>query len=883
MPATRTKQLRLFSLLLMLAMTVAALPTLGSPPVAHAATTNVLRWNHNDSVTSNFFVVGIDPKNPGVETRLDYFKFLIVEDNVGNNTQPRDTGCDKATNPNYPAGCDWTSIKTQTGYAPIVTQGRSQDFDADGIFAPGINLPDGNYMISVIPDVDPTGTNPDATNYKIDGTWFTMPLQEGEQVVVKLNTYDLPTATLRAVVFNDNRSTNGQPDLPAEMGITGTPGAAGEPGEQPGLAGFRVTVNDTLGEITTDVFGNPICSTYPNTNTDGSPNTDEPGPQQLNGCLYSSDGTAPDLGDPTNSPLLAGQVAIPNMGPNRYTMLATPPDGETWIQTATLEGNHDWDVWVQEGSTGYDTEFAIASEPFPWVPFGFVQPTANPELGLDPAATGGIRGSVAAVTVYTPGVGGIPYSGSIWAGLQGAKYDKPIENPWVAISDLNNGDQTVWVGTGDANGDFYVPHVPDGTYQISWWDFDQLYLLDWQQVEVKNGQITDVGQLHLTAWYSQLKGRVCSDINYDGICQDTEPGIDAFPLAVKRRTNSVIDRGSNGAVTDSFGNYAMDSVYPLTAWLVIEAYSDTYYTTGVSFWADNNPLDPAKIDGVGGDDITMAECVAEGHCIAGAGVDVNYLSIIGQNGYLNWAVQRYNALPFPRRDTNNELIPQNGGIVGTVSYDTTRNELNPRELAVENWQVGIPGLTVDMYRPVSCAGYTLQPGETCVQNPTGPGSYVADSTGALKQGVLLNQTVTESWVRPQDCVARGPDGTPLDPGFFQALPLNDGAGRDCVEGPMVGIQFGSEYAAVDGNYGFTEGCSVAQGAYNPTTEVCADGNAPKALTAGDYLVKVNVPDDDYSGRPIYTPTREEDINVFTGDHYTPQVALPPARRLSSAR
>ncbi|MBX0329237.1 hypothetical protein K2Z83_16305 [Oscillochloris sp. ZM17-4] len=849
MPATRTKQLRLFSLLLMLAMAVAALPSLGSPPVAHAATTNLLKWdravttnpNLNDP-TVNFIVEGIDPKHPNANpVRLPDFQFLIVEDNVGNNTQSRDL-CAKATNPDYPAGCDWTSIKTQSGYAPIVTQGSAADFDANGVFAGGIGfpngLPAGNYMISVT-----------AAGYKIDGAWFTMPLQEGEQVVVQMNTYDLPTATLRAVVFNDNRSTNGQPDLPAEMGITGTPGAPGEAGDQPGLAGLRLTVNDTLGEITNDVFGNPICSTYPTLNSDGSPNTDEPGPQQLNGCLYSSDGTAPDLGDPANSPLLAGQVAIPNMGPNRYTMLATPPDGQTWIQTATLEGNHDWDVWVQEGSTGYDTEFAVAGEPFPWVPFGFVQPTANPQNGIAPAATGGIKGSVMAVTVYTPGVGGIPYSGSIWAGLSGAKEDKPIENPWVAISDLNNGDQTVWVGQGDAQGNFYVPHVPDGTYQISWWDTDQLYLLDWQQVDVKNGQITDVGQLHLTAWYAHLSGRVCSDTNYDGYCQDTEPGLSGFPLAVKRRTNSVIDRGNQGAVTDATGNYVMDSVYPLTAWIVIEAYSDTYYTTGATYWADNSPLsnpnDPTSY--------------VKSH-IDGAGVDVNFLTIIGQNGHLDWAVQRYNALPFAKYvpGTNNTVeVPHNGGIVGTVSYDTTRNELNPRELAVENWQVGIPGLTVNLYKPVSCVGYTLQPGERCVANPTGSGSYVALADGSLKHGPLLNTTDTESWVRPTDCVARGPDGAPLDPGFFQALPLNDGAGRDCVEGPMVGTQFGTEYAAVDGNYGFTED---------------ANGNP---LLAGDYLVEVEIPNDPYSGRPIYTPTREEDINVFTGDSYTPQAA-PPA-------
>ena len=36
------------------------------------------------------------------------------------------------------------------------------------------------------------------------------------------------------------------------------------------------------------------------------------------------------------------------------------------------------------------------------------------------------------------------------------------------------------------------------------------------------------------------------------------------------------------------------------------------------------------------------------------------------------------------------IDPRNGGIVGTVSYDTTRNELDPRYAAVEDWQPGVP-------------------------------------------------------------------------------------------------------------------------------------------------------------------------------------------------
>ena len=53
----------------------------------------------------------------------------------------------------------------------------------------------------------------------------------------------------------------------------------------------------------------------------------------------------------------------------------TPPDGETWIQTTTLEGNHDYDAWIMEGDTGYDTTFTSGASAVPLPIFGYVQPT----------------------------------------------------------------------------------------------------------------------------------------------------------------------------------------------------------------------------------------------------------------------------------------------------------------------------------------------------------------------------------------------------------------------------------------------------------------------------------------------------------------------------
>ena len=113
--------------------------------------------------------------------------------------------------------------------SPIFTQG-----DQDDLAAGLTNVPDGRYLISVLAD-----------GYKLDGEHFTMPLADDAKVVVRMQPPPLPDATIQAAVFEDISPVNGAPDLPAEHG----------------LAGFSGVVRDTLGEVTTDVYGAPLCGT----------------------------------------------------------------------------------------------------------------------------------------------------------------------------------------------------------------------------------------------------------------------------------------------------------------------------------------------------------------------------------------------------------------------------------------------------------------------------------------------------------------------------------------------------------------------------------------------------------------------------------------------
>jgi hypothetical protein len=240
---------------------------------------------------------------------------------------------------------------------------------------------------------------------------------------------------------------NGQPDEPAESG----------------LAGFSATLSDVFGLVSTDVFGNPICTIYQHDSAGKvilDPGTGKPVIQTVGGaCLSDAN----------------GDVFIPNMGPNRYTALVAAPKGQTWYQTTTLEGNIDFDTWVMENSSGYDTEMTVGSEPFPPTFFGFVKATSLPAASL----TGEVKGVVAAMKNYVPGVGGLTAGGTIWGGFAGAKIDKVIPHPLLALSSLTQGDQAVYVGVGDLNGAFDIKNVPDGDYVLTTWDAPISYLLDY--------------------------------------------------------------------------------------------------------------------------------------------------------------------------------------------------------------------------------------------------------------------------------------------------------------------------------------------------------------------------------------------------------------------
>jgi hypothetical protein len=777
------------------------------------------------------------------------YQYIINFDNTGTTTQRSaapGSGC-SPQDAGYPDTCDWVSIAGVKSSSPILTQGDESDF------ASGLSLPEGKYLISVLAD-----------GYKIDGAHFSVPLADPGLVTVKMQPYDLPDATIQAEVFEDVAPTNSAPDVPAERG----------------LAGFTGHIADYIDEVTTDVYGDPLCGNNHCVSkcyaVDGGVDIgivnpiDEAGRCPFRDELPANAETVDTHVLISADAVIEGKLIIPNLGPNRYALSIVKPNGTDWVQTTTLEGNHDWDAWVMEGATGLDTEFVVAGEPFPATFFGYVKPTNSMASG-----DGEIKGTALAVSAYIPPVGGIGGE----AGLLGAKPKavNPIHRLFVSLSDLNNNDQTVYMHEFDCVEpacdpvNFDITGVPDGDYVLGVWDEPQDYIFLEQNVSVHNGETVDLGSLSLLGWWTTIDGYVFNDLNANGIKDPGEQGLPNFPVAMRTRENSLMDRGATVVTTDANGYYWMENAYPITQWLVEEAYADSFYTTGITYQADNQ---------------------SEPTTILGAGVDVNVHPVIGLGGRLDWGVKAYDP-------------GTNGGIVGTVSYDTTRNELDPAFAAIEDWQPSISGLTVDLYAPVDCP---YDPDTGAQLGPCDPtGSFLLNEDGSFAQGQLLNQYISETWERPTGCVARNVDGNPLVNGVDEQVlpPGSDQPGNDlpCLEAPMMGVQFGplpsdqgtpdaNFGASVDGNYGFGDYCeagvktdvdgNVVWGADGQPE--CADDAAHVALPSNsDYLVRVEIPTEaDFYGaeavhpdRPLYKVTREEDINIGNGDSFVPQIPPPP--------
>jgi hypothetical protein len=739
------------------------------------------------------------------------YKWLINLDNSGDPTQPSDqkipytqAGGDichplTANNPNgdpffndplrqFGAGCQWPSIH-RVDSPPVVTEGTEADWNAS-LALPAATSPTsrglqpGKYLVSVTAD-----------GYQLGGAHFTMPSTSG-QIKVSLNPYPMPLGNMVLKAFSDMSPTDSTWD------ITKT-----------GLAGFRPKISDYDGLLSVDYFGNPLCTTYKKNgagkiilNADGSPQVDTPG-----NCRTDAN----------------GDITIPNLAPNRYSIQLAPPDGskDTYIQTTTLEGNHDYDVWVMPADTGMDSELVVGGEPVPFVNLGFVKATAMPAMtnADGSAATGEVKGHVMGASVYVPGKGAMPGVGGA-SGASGIKLQEPVYHPWIAIADMNNSDQTFFAAEAAPDGTFDVKGLPAGDYMISVWDQPQDYAIDSFQFSITtDGQLIDMGVVPLLGWWSHITGHVFVDNNGNGRMDPGEAGLPKATVQNLGRNNNAYNGGINTADTNDKGFYDLKEAYPVGQFTVNQYFNTRYKTTGVTWQACNDPQEHTTVTGL---------------------VDIAFLPIIGQCGRLDWGLIPYDA-----------LNGDNGGIVATAQYDDIRLHYNARQASSLGHQVGIPGVEFQLFTPKKDANGNF------VKNADGSFATAEASTAPVQS------YMSEGFGRPTNCVpldANGAVNTNQD-----AVPIPDpanGYNPECVESSITGTAFGMGLdnpnlhgpQTVDGNYalGFA---GVPQG-------------------IGDWIVNTVVPGDKVlpqvggKDRPLFVNTTENDVNNTTASAFVPQGA-----------
>ncbi len=279
-----------------------------------------------------------------------------------------------------------------------------------------------------------------------------------------MNPTPLPLTTLRIQVFNDNAPVDATYEVDAE----------------PGLGGFTAHLTDVLGHGQRRLLRQPALHGLPARRHRPTPNS-----------AVVFDASNHPVIDPATTPAGAratrtGQIVIPNMGPDRYAATVTPPvpaAGQTyqWVQTTTLEGGHDHDIWAQEGETGYDTEQTKGRSSCRPSSSGSSRrrPSRCPAAARCRPVRSRASWSPGCPTSAARTARSSPRPASPVRSMRG-----PIKQPWVALSDLDNGDQQVYVGRGAVDGSFDIQHVPNGTYQLTVWDDDQDYILWSFNVEV---------------------------------------------------------------------------------------------------------------------------------------------------------------------------------------------------------------------------------------------------------------------------------------------------------------------------------------------------------------------------------------------------------------
>lgn len=509
-----------------------------------------------------------------------------------------------------------------------------------------------------------------------------------------------------------------------------------------------------------------------------------------------------------------GKVTIPNLAHGKYEITAIPATGSGWVQTTTFEGTKVIDAWLQEGNDGLGLNEAERKPGVPTTHYvGFVTTTGRNTLG---GGTGTITGTVKNLVAFPPEV---------------ESFGEPVVRPWIAVTDLRT-DTLVKVVRGDTLGRFTITGVPAGLYQLMIFDEFLHYINGFYTVRVQNGKTASPGgdpscttpsvncRVGLARWFGMLSGYVFLDSNKNAKRDAGEVGISNVEVGTAFRDGS----RDKTTVSKTGGSYELPAVLsPLLKMLTIEVGFTNFGITGHAAhreqYANFNQRDPSPtvVDPELGGGLILSQAIFE-----------------GKRAIVDWGKIPYTGT-------------QNGGITGRVLYAVTRNEYEARYAAAEDYEPGIPNVTVRLY------------------------GLGADGQPNTADDVLLNEIQTDSWQMPRtdnpnnpvQCDVLDQNGSPLTGPGWEFI------ADHCTEVPALGNE--TQPGAYDGGWAIDSMCPpTTPTPANPTgsTYPCDEADLISPLPPATYVVEVVPP-------PFYQIVKEEDNNTLEGNPLAPLIPPPP--------
>ena len=664
---------------------------------------------------------------------------------------------------------------------------------------------------------------------------------------IKLQATPLQPAQLSIYIYEDNNPTNGQDDI-SETGLGGfniilfdPAGRTGDPAGQQSYDAFNMPLSNAL-------LGSPGCPDEQNTQTNGTATS--PG-GNLVGAVYTCPNAPPGFNDTTGVYALAGHALIKNLTPARYDVIAHPGAaregaGEVWWQTETLEGTPAQDAFVGVAEPVYFQEFG---PPGPHTTIGFVNP--NHLASNLVVATGGatVTGKITNQHMSRPSDVTLWDSGS-YALLSSTTCR-------VVLNSQSGTGPAIAAAECDPDGNFTLSGIPPGSYDLA--VFDQ-----WLDQIIQNTAVNvppaatavALGDIPVLSWFTQYDQNIYQDLNGNGVYDDGEPGISNVPLSVRFRNGAP----SNVTLSDSNGNGILVELFPLFNWYVAEADTTRFKQTGVHVWVDGGGKPDTTGPGASIWTSTYATGQPTERLEQPGQLSYGFQGFISQRNRVDWGRTPY-------------VKGENGGIVGTVVYSSTRPFDDMRFNVQTIWEPLVPRVTVNLYAKTTLADGT----ETLsLVDSTQTSSW--DDFVNLVYGADQNQYYLGSDNRlrvpatgalaPASAYPPGkqvnlqcPGQLPTDPFVNYTLGASDA--QRCYDGWHSWNQV--QAAPYDGRYVFPSAAYVAAHPLCSATVTTnctppAAGQTLVSLPPGTYVVETVTP-------PGYEVVKEEDKNILIGDTF----------------